>query len=146
MDALEDFGQERRKHLQDLEKRAAGAETKNRLLRWVQWAVLLLLAGILLFQLPRVIGSLDQKERPLRKGTFATDARTDSCIQDLWQISRGLQEGKLPGPEMRCPASQKPYEIIRTEDDIIVRSPLPERYGYKEIRVSRKNPVPEIVR
>jgi len=110
------------------------------------WITLFACISIIAIQVPKLISVFIKEEKPIRYGPYSTDARTDQCIQNLWQISRGLQEGKLPDDSLVCPASNKPYQVVRTDDEIIVRSPSPELYGYREIRVSKRKPVPEIVK
>jgi hypothetical protein len=111
-----------------------------------QWACLMVCVGIVLYQLPVLISTTRSEAKPLRHGTYNTDAMTDQCITNLWQISRLLQEGKTPDSNITCPASNQPYVVVREADDIIVRSPHPERYGFKDIRVSLKRPVPELIK
>jgi len=93
-----------------------------------------------------LLSAANQDVKPLRQGAYNTDAVTDQCIRNLWQVSRLIQEGKLPDDTLVCPASKKPFMVIQTKMDIIVRSPNPELYGFKDIRVSKKNPVPEIIK
>jgi hypothetical protein len=96
-------------------------------------------------QSPKLAANIGD-EKPVRVGTYDTDAKTDQCIRDLWQISKILQEGKLPGKDMVCPASKKPYVVIRTDSDVVVRAPNPQLYGFREIRVSKGNPIPELIK
>lgn len=114
------------------------------------WAVsqLVIIAAciaIIAIQVPRLISTFEE-EKPIRYGTYSTDAQTDQCIKNLWRISKLLQEGKLPGKDIVCPASKKPYVVTETEGDMVVRSPNPQLYGFKEIRVSKNRPVPELIR
>jgi hypothetical protein len=111
-----------------------------------QWVVLIVCLGIILYQVPMLISSVKTDVKPLRQGPYNTDALTDQCIRNLWQISRLIQEGKQLPDTIVCPASKKPFMVVRTKMDIIVRSPSPELYGFKDIRVSKKNPVPEIIK
>ena len=87
-----------------------------------------------------------KKDKPLRNGIYQTDAQADQCIRNLWQIARMLQEGELPGKNILCPASKMPYVVSYVEGDIVVRSPDPGLYGFKEIQVSKRRPVPEVIR
>ncbi len=93
-----------------------------------------------------LIFAANQDIKPLRQDPYNTDVVTDQIIWNLWQISRLIQGGKLPDDTLVCPASKKPFMVIQTKMDIIVRSPNPELYGFKDIRVSKKNPVPEIIK
>lgn len=118
-------------------------EKKSRAWLIVQVAIILAGIAIIALQTPRLISAV-KGERPLRQGTYATDAQADQCIKNLWHVSKLLQEGKLPGPDIVCPISKKPYEIRGIGDDVVVSCPNPELHGFKEIRVSKKHPVPEI--
>ena len=57
-----------------------------------------------------------------------------------------LQEEKLPDNDIVCPVSKKPFVVIKTEDDVAVNVPNPGLYGFKEMLVSKKNPVPTIIK
>lgn len=112
---------------------------------WLVSQLIIILAGlaIIAFQTPRLISAV-KGDRPLRQGTYATDAQTDQCIKNLWHISKLLQEGKAPEKDMVCPLSKKAYEIRGVGADVWVRCPDPALHGFKEIRVSKRRPVPEI--
>jgi hypothetical protein len=80
--------------------------------------------------------------RPLRHGTFGTDVKADRCINELWKLSRQLQDGRLPSPMPVCPLSRKTYQIIEGEEDILINCPNPEEHGLTRVSVSRKRPIP----
>lgn len=145
-DALKDFTEEEEGRLKARETRDAEKAKKGSVRLTIQWLIIILCICVTIFQVPKLIAALNKAEKPLRIGTFATDERTDQCIRNLWRISRSFQEGKIPDGGIVCPASNKPYVIVKTAGNIIARSPSPELYGFTDIRVSRKNPVPEIVR
>lgn len=145
LEALEEFKQER---LAREEERASGEQEKEKRKKvWVigQWVILAICAAIIVYQAPTLVWMTQSDVKPVRQGTRNTDERTDLCIQNLWKASKLIQEGRISESTLVCPASNKPFEVIRTEDDIIVRSPSPELYGVREIRVSRKNPVPKVL-
>jgi hypothetical protein len=146
MDALKDFGKAEAERREEIEARKTEEAKKGNF--WVvsRWIILIVCIGITIFQMPKLIAALSEEEKPLRHGTFDTDEQTDQCIRNLWQISKILQEGNMPGDDIICPASQKPFVVVKTKEDVIVRSPNPELYGFKDIRVSKKSPVPEIVK
>ncbi|OGP94018.1 MAG: hypothetical protein A2Z19_07065 [Deltaproteobacteria bacterium RBG_16_54_18] len=112
---------------------------------WLIVQVAIILAGVIVMalQAPRLIAAFKEGQ-PLRQGTYATDAQTDQCIANLWHIARLIQAGKVPGKETVCPITQKPYEIRNIGADIVVRCPNPEMHGFKELRVSKRRPVPEV--
>jgi hypothetical protein len=131
------------------QERASKEHKKNEKKRmWVigQWAIVAICVAIVAYQMPALISAVKSEEKPIRRGTQDTDPQTDQCIKNLWRASRLIQEGKLPDSTLICPASNKPYAIVRTDEDIIIRSPNPELYGLKDIRVSKKNPIPELVK
>jgi hypothetical protein len=109
----------------------------------VQVAIILVAVAIMTLQIPRLISAV-KGERPLRQGTYATDKETDQCIKNLWHIVRLIQEGKAPGKDIVCPISKKPYVIRDIGKDVVVSCPNPELHGFKEIRVSKRRPIPEI--
>jgi hypothetical protein len=119
-------------------------EKKSRTWLIVQVAIILAGIAIIALQTPRFIAAFKKEGQPLRQGTYATDAQADQCIKNLWHIARLLQEGKSPGPDIVCPISKKPYVIRDTGKDVVVSCPNPELHGFKEIRVSKRRPVPEV--
>lgn len=118
-------------------------EKKSKSLLIVKLIVLLVCFTIIALQTPRLIAALKENQ-PLRYGTYATDAQTDQCIKNLWQISRMLQDSTAPPPDMVCPVSKKRYEVRDTGGDSVVRCPNPELHGFKEVRISKRHPVPEL--
>jgi len=137
-------------HMEEKQEKADIQKEKGRRKkRWrigLQWGLLVIALCVIIYQLPDLMGLAGNKERPLRNGTYETNAITDECINNLWKVARILQEGDLPGPELVCPASQRPFVISYENGDVIARSPNPELYGLKEIRVSRLRPVPEVIK
>ena len=120
---------------------------KRKSMIWIisQWLILFICIAVIIIQFPRLISAF-KEEKQIRHGSYSTDAKADQCIKNLWLISKMLQEGKLPGNNIVCPVSKKPYIVIRTEDDVVVKVPKPGLYGFKEMRVSKKNPVPTIIK
>ncbi len=121
-------------------------KTRKRKIRVVSQSVIIAVCiAIIGIQVPNLISSFEE-EKPIRYGTYSTDSRTDQCIKNLWHISKLLQEGKLPGNDILCPVSRKPYVVTETGGDVEVRTPNPHLYGFKDIRVSKKKPVPELIK
>jgi hypothetical protein len=118
-------------------------EKKSKAWLIVQAAIILAGVAVMALQTPRFIAAFKEGQ-PLRQGAYSTDAQTDQCIANLWHIARLIQAGKVPGKDIVCPISKRPYEIRDTSADIVVRCPNPELHGCKEIRVSKKRPVPEV--
>ena len=140
-------GIDRRVEKKETKKQEQEAKKRKKSKMWIvcQWVILAACITVIAIQVPGFMSAFE-KDKPIRYGTYATDAQTDQCIKNLWQVSKLLQEGKLPGKDILCPASQEPYEVTETGEDTVVRSPKPELYGFREIRVSKNKPVPELVR
>ncbi len=120
-------------------------ERKSRTWMVLQLIILLACLAVIAIQSPRVISAF-KGDRPLRLGTYATDAQTDQCIRNLWHLSKLLQEGGLPDREMVCPLSTRPYLVRQRGEDTVVSCPNPQLHGVREIHVSKDHPVPEIIR
>jgi hypothetical protein len=120
-------------------------ERKSRAWLVVQLTIIVIGVAVMALQTPRLIAAL-KEDQPLRYGTYATDAHTSQCIKNLWHISRMLQDGKKPPPDMVCPVSNKPYEIRDTGADIVVSCPNPVLHGFQSIEVSKRRPIPEVSR
>jgi len=73
------------------------------------WIVLCVCISIIAIRAPKLISAFKKEGKPIRYGTYSTDAQTDLCIKNLWQISKMLIEGKLPEKDIVCPVSKKPY-------------------------------------
>jgi len=135
-----------------IEDRSVGAVEKSglkRLRETMAWKIALVVVlcaclGIIVYQFPRLLASF-KGPQPIRMGgTYATDATTDKCIKNLWQFVYELQQGKKgAGQTLVCPASGKPYTIIPGTNPEI-HCPNPGSHGFRDIVVSKKNPVPEL--
>ncbi len=114
---------------------------------WVPllWIALLVCISIIAIQVPKLISAFEE-EKPIRYGTYSTGAQTDQCIKNLWHISKVLQEGKFPGKDIVCPVSKKPYVMTNMGGDGMVRCANPQLHGFKEIRVSEKDPMPVLIK
>jgi len=119
---------------------------KKNLRRTLTWGTLIIALCVVIYQASGFISAFQNDDKPLRNGTIETNAITDECIRNLWNAAKLLQEEKLPGPELVCPASKRPFIITREDGDVVARSPNPELYGFREIRVSKLHPVPEVIK
>jgi hypothetical protein len=121
------------------EKAPLTPEEKNRRI-----ALISLLAVIILFLLIRIyfIAPMLQAPKPLRLGVTATDSLTDKCIEQLWGLSRNLQDGKIPNILPLCPKSSKQYIVTELEDDTIISCPTPSEHGLAQLTVSLDSPIP----
>jgi len=118
---------------------------KNRVWVTLLWIIVFVCISIIAIQVPKLISAF-KGEKPIRYGTYSTDAQTDQCIKNLWHISKLLQEGKLPGKDLVCPVNKKPYVMTNIEGDVVVRCANPEFHGFKEIRVSEKDLMPVLMK
>jgi len=141
-DGIDHRLEEKRKKAKTLEERK---KLKKILWHAWQWGFVVIGLCVMAYQVPDLINVL-KDEKPLRNGTYNTDVKTDDCIRKLWEVAKLLQEGKSPGEDLTCPASKKPFIITEEKKDLVARSPNPELYGFREIRVSKKRPVPEVIK
>jgi hypothetical protein len=105
--------------------------------------ILLFCLAVMALQIPGLFAAF-QAEKPLRLGTYETDAKTDQCIANLWHLARLLQDNRRPDGEIVCPSSGRPYIITRVGDDILARCPNPGAHGFSEISVTKGSPLPEV--
>ena len=126
---------------EDTQKPPRPAKSRKKVV--AQWVVLLICIAIIAFQMPKLFAAFKENQ-PLRHGTYKTNTQTDQCINNLWHISKLLQDGKLPGNDIACPASGKPYVIIKTGEDTVARCPNPGLHGFSEISASMLSPCPEV--
>ena len=144
-DAVEEIDQRIEEKEDKKQKQEIRKKRKSKI--WVvsQLVIIAVCIAIIAIQVPKLMSTFEE-EKPIRYGTYSTDSQTDQCIKNLWLISKLLQEGKLPSKDIVCPASQQPYVVTEIEGDVVVRCPNPQLYGFKEIRVSKNKPVPELIR
>ncbi len=107
-------------------------------------ALISLLAFTVLILLIRIytIAPLLQAPKPLRQGVTATDSTTDKCIEQLWRLSRNLQDGQLPNILPLCPKSFRQYIVTELTDDTIISCPAPGEHGLEKLTVSLSSPIP----
>lgn len=144
-DAAEGIGQQREVKRNRRQERETKKTQKKKLWAVLMWVILLACAAVIALQVPAMFSSFEE-ERPLRRGSYETDAQTDQCIRNLWQAAGLLQEGKAPGEELVCPASKRPYGVTSEGGDAVARCPDPGQHGFKEMRASKNRPVPELIK
>ncbi|MFA6411260.1 MAG: hypothetical protein WCW53_01090 [Syntrophales bacterium] len=107
--------------------------------------ILFVCMGIVAYQYPQFLLAF-KEPKPVRMGTYATDAATDNCIKNLWQLAYDLQQGKKRiDPAIVCPAAGKPYIVIQGPNPE-VHCPNPGAHGFRDIAISKNNPVPELIK
>jgi hypothetical protein len=144
-DAARDLQQDDRERAAGLEARAAKKKRLGRLRTAALWGLMALCITVIAWQLPVAVSSI-QAEKPLRIGTYRTDAATDACIANLWTIARLLQEDRKPPNTLVCPVSGQPYVSRSLPEGPVYFCPQPERHGLRSLQVSRRNPVPEVTK
>lgn len=102
------------------------------------------LAVTVVFLLFRVytLAPLLEDPKPLRAGIAETDTQTDRCINNLWRLSRDLQNRKLPNILPLCPRSSKQYVVTELEDDTVIDCPTPGEHSLARLSVSLNSPIP----
>jgi hypothetical protein len=121
------------------EKAPLTPEEKNRRIALIS---LLGVVILILFFRMYTIAPLLQPPKPLRQGVATTDSLTDKCIEQLWRISKDLQEGKKLNLLFLCPKSSKQYIITELTDDTVISCPTPSEHGLGKLTVSLSSPIP----
>ncbi|MFT4863529.1 MAG: hypothetical protein ACI95C_002761 [Pseudohongiellaceae bacterium] len=70
----------------------------------------------------------------------------ESCVAKFWEIAELVKQDRTPNNSHNCAGTTLALIVTRSRDDIIVHHPEPQRLGYSEIVVSKKNPIPELIR
>ncbi len=128
-----------KKELQETKK-----EKKKKWRYALQWVIVCICMGIIAYQTSAVLSAIEKTEKPIRRGTYATDQVADRCIHNLWAISSLLQQGQMPDGSITCPASGVPYHPEEKENNVVVRCPNPDKHGFSELRVDKQDPIPEV--
>ena len=107
-------------------------------------ALVSLLAVIVLILLIRIytIAPMLQPPKPLRQGVAVTDSLTDKCIEQMWRLSKDLQEHNLPNILPICPKSSRQYIVTELTDDTIISCPTPGEHGLAKLTISLNSPIP----
>lgn len=117
----------------------------------LQLGVIGICAVIVLVRLVFFGGPLDSAADPNQQLSVEAQAqiqritRMAECLAMLQEIGQTLAAGERPQAGVSCPNALQPLVIRETADDIIVRVPQPELYGYADILVSRQDPNPRLV-
>jgi len=146
LSALDDIQAETDVRVEAKEQKDVSAKRKKMRVRALEVAVIIVAVAVTIYQLPAVVGALTKEEKPIRQGTYETDGQTDDCIRQLWKISKLLQQGKIPGGDSRCPASDRAYRIEKTPNGLVAHCPNPDEHQFSDMRVDARNPVPKLVR
>lgn len=125
----------------------AGKKAKVRTPSRIRPAIglLVLISGIIIMglQAGKLVRAFEP-ERPHYRGAENLDRDAESCISNLWKITRLIQDGALQWPNLKCPLTGMSYRIVHVKGNSIVSCPNPEKHHVTGIWVSRTSPVPEI--
>ena len=117
---------------------------EEKIQRRILWGALAVITLIFILRIA-AIAPVFQPEKPLRNGPSNTDRLTDRCIEELWKLSKQLQENTLPESFPLCPASGRPYVLVQEEEDTVILCPTPEEHGFVRLSVSRNSPAPLVL-
>jgi hypothetical protein len=113
--------------------------------KYARWGVIAVCLGVGVYYLLDARDLLADK-KPIRNGSYNTDAVTDQCIQNLWKAAALMQSGKPIPKKLVCPACGKPYIVTVKEDETIVSCPDPAKHGCTTLTVNSKNHIPEVIK
>ena len=117
---------------------------EEKIQRRILWGALAVITLIFILRIA-AIAPVFQPEKPLRNGPSNTDRLTDRCIEELWKLSKQLQENTLPESFPLCPASGRPYVLVQEGEDTVILCPTPEEHGFVRLSVSRNSPAPLVL-
>ncbi len=145
MDAAGDIRQQDDARAEELAERDARRRKMATAKTAVLWLIVLVCLAATLWQLPAAKESLEPP-KPLRSGTYHTDAVADACITNLWQISKSLQQREPVNAALVCPLTKAPYVTRNSNGLTVYACPNPNQHGLRSLAVSRRDPVPTVSR
>lgn len=110
----------------------------------IQW-ILLIGFSVAIIVNSVVLIKLYLRERPREAVVPDLPISAEICRSNLTDLSRLLASGKLPSDSTVCPASGLSYKVTILSGDTVVSCPTPEKHGLKALRVSSRNPAPEVL-
>ena len=115
-------------------------------LKIIKWAIIIVCVPSSVIYLMNN-KSLFQDKKAIRIGSYETDEQTDKCISNLWKISKLLQEGKQTLPDgLVCPVCKEKYILKSINGEIQAFCPAADKHGLKELKVSSKKQIPEVIK
>ena len=122
----------------------SSSASSSKIWRYARWGIILTAIIFSIYSFLKVKKILNS-ERPIRNGSYETDAVTDECIQNLWQAAAFLQSHKKIPHDLVCPLCHKPYNVRTDRNGVtFVSCPDPDAHGCSEIAVNSKNLIPEV--
>lgn len=107
------------------------------LIKNVFYIALLLACAVVFYRGFPELAAASFSQKPLRTGPYGTDAKTDACIANLWELAAAMRAGsKLP--QRVCPASGKPYSVEKG----VVSCPTPGLHGAARLYADSRTVMP----
>ena len=144
-EALSDMDTEREERRAGVNRKKEETAKRRSRRSMLLWGGLVLGLSLMAIQFPKIIKTFYPEYRPVRLGAGNTDQGTDRCLENLWLISRDMQQGKTPGENLVCPVCGRPYRVEETNGNMTVSCPCPRAHGVSGLGVSSDRPVPEVV-
>ena len=116
-------------------------KSRKKLLVTVMLLLLTLFIVVFIVQFPKILDA-SKTGKHIRRGTYDTDKIADRCIENLWKISKAMEENKQVDTSLVCPATNMPYRIELNK----VFCPDPEKHKLKSLFIDRQNRVSEAIK
>lgn len=124
----------------------AGASSRKRQLKVLGKWILLIGCTALIIVNSAILVRLLVREKSGRFVPPEISKDATLCLSNLEHVSQCLKEGRLPPDSLLCPLSGEVYHAKVDEGDTVVFCPNPRLHMLRGLQVSKKNPVPEVVR
>ena len=125
-------------------ERSRSSSSSSNVWKYARWGIIVISLSIcvyFLFNMHKMI----PPEKPIRNGSYETNAITDECIQNLWRAASLLQSHKKIPNDLVCPLCKKTYIITTDASGVIfISCPDPGGHGCKKLEVNSNNLVPEV--
>jgi hypothetical protein len=132
-------------HIPDKTTAAGRASRKRQLKVLGKWILLVGCSALIIVNSVILVRLLVRE----KSGRFVPpDISKDAtlCLSNLEHVSGCLKEGRLPPDSLLCPLSGEVYHVKVDEGDTVVFCPNPRLHKLRGLQVSKKNPVPEVLR
>ena len=112
--------------------------------KYARWGIIVISLSVcayFLFNMQKMMAP----EKPIRNGSYDTDAVTDECIQNLWRAAALLQSHKEIPEGLVCPLCKKAYIVTENGGGVIsVSCPDPAGHKCRKLEVNSTTLVPEV--
>ncbi len=117
---------------------------KHRFPSIFKWLILAVCIGIIAYNLFILSRLFIFKEETFKEPTVDKDAVL--CMANLEEIKELLKKGESPGDTFVCPVSGLAYKIEISGNDTIIFCPNPEKHGFKQLKISLKDSLAEVIK